>query len=232
MRALQAQAGAPHPGIQCQPQAGDILRNHRGLSRTSHAARKPQHKPQVQRDVQHGRNRKKRQRRHTVAHCTQKRGKVIVHKGGGDAAEDDHQIFPHQALHPGGDLQKADDKIRARKSQNIQHCGHSRNEHKGCEHSLLQAVFVPLAETDGKHCPTAHAKAQQDGREERHQRERGAHGRQRVRPQKAAHNQRVRHVIALLQQVAQYHGHRKAQHGFHHRPLCQVALAHGVAPAF
>ncbi len=43
------------------------------------------------------------------------------------------------------------------------------------------------------------------------------------RAQKTAHNQRIRDIVALLQQIAQNHGNRKPQHGFHHIPLSQIS---------
>ena len=98
----------------------------------------------------------------------------------------------------------------------------TQEAHTASRSPLPESLFIPLSEPNGKQGPAAHAQSQQDGDQEGHQRKRGAYGRQRVLSQKLSHNQGVCNIVALLQKVSQNHGHRKQQHGAHHRPPGQV----------
>ena len=140
----------------------------------------------------------------------------------GNAEKNHRQIRPHQRPHLLRNPEKGFQSVQAGKGQHIQHQRRCRNQHEGSPYRLPESLFIPLSEPDGKQGPAAHAQSQQDGGQEGHQRKGGAYGRQRVLPQKLPHNQGVRNIAALLQKVSQNHGHRKQQHGAHHRSPGQV----------
>lgn len=61
------------------------------------------------------------------------------------------------------------------------------------------------AKLNGENGAAAHAEAQQDRRQKGHQRIGGADRGERVRAQKTAYDQGVRHIIELLEQIAEHH---------------------------
>ena len=184
----------------------------------------PQHEPEVQGDVQRGGHRQKDQGDHGIAHRPQEGGEVIVKEGGGDAAENDGEVFPHHGPHRLRHLEEHLDPVQAQEGGGVEDGRQGGDEDKGGVGPLPQAVPIPLAEADGEHRPAAHAQAQQDGGEEGHEGEGGAHRRQGVLAQIPAHNQGIRDIIALLEQVAQDHGDGEAQHGAHHRTLGEIPV--------
>ena len=214
--AAAEQRGAAHARIHGDPEGGHVLRYDRGGSRALHAEAQARHKPQVERDVQHGGNGKEHERGRRVPDGPQHRGKEVVEEHGDHAGKDDEEIGAREAHQLGRRAQRCNDGVRAEKDGRVERQRDDAEQREGGEDALPQRGQILLPEPDGEHRAAAHGQPQQDGVQERHERERGAYRRQRVRPQEPADDERVGNVVALLQQVAQNHRHGEAQHRFRH----------------
>lgn len=106
----------------------------------------------------------------------------------------------------------------------VQHEGDRADEHEGGEDAAAHALLIPRTEAQRKEGPTTQAKPQQDRGEKRHQRVRGADRRQGVRAQRLTDDERIRNVVKLLEQIAQNHRQREAEHRPRHAALRQVPL--------
>ena len=230
-RPLRTQVGPFFARVEENAHAGDVLRDHRRLRRPGHAALEPHHEPEVEADVHHRRDGQKDERRSGIAHRAQKRRVVVVQKDGRQAREDDQQVFAHQGAHRSRHAHEVENLLGKAVHQRAQNRRHRRQQRKRCADALAQAAHVPLSKADGKHRAAAQRQPQQNGGQKRHQRERRTHRRQRVRAEKAADDQRVGHVVTLLQKVAQDHRHGEEQHRLHHRPAGQVPV-HRLSLAF
>ena len=103
------------------------------------------------------------------------------------------------------------DPVDPRKHQPIHHQRYQRDDRKGQRRALPQSLRVPPSELDGEISPRTHAQSQQDRGQKHHQRIGAAHRRQCVRAEKTSHDQRVRNIIDLLEQVARHHWQGKFQ---------------------
>ena len=177
---------------------------------------------QVQHDVQKRGAAQEIQRRHGIANGPQQVGEVIIKEHKDKAHEDDPHIAVHHFHQLAGGPQEAQDRAAERHHQEVQGYGDPADQQEGQPHCALHAGLLLPAEIVGEQGAAAHGHANQDGSQECHQSVGASHRRQRVRPQEAAHDQGVRDIIKLLQEVAQYHGACEQQHVFGYVSLCQV----------
>ncbi len=98
-------------------------------------------------------------------------------------------------------------------------------------YTLSHLPFFFLPKIIGRQCPAPHTHPNLDGIEKSHQCISGTHCRQGICSQKTPHNQSIRHIIQLLQKIAQYHGPGEPQHGSGHISLCQIFF-HFSVPSF
>ena len=144
--------------------------NHRCLRSAGHPTLQPQHKPQIQADIQQGGNRQKDQRAYGIPDGTQIAGKIIIQKRPRNSAENHRQILPHQR--PDciiRDPKKQADAVQAQKGKDIQKHRQRGDEDKGGAGALPQPIRVPLSKTNGKHGPAAHAQPQKNRGQKGHQ---------------------------------------------------------------
>ena len=189
----------PHKGVGGNADARKVLGDHRSLRGSGHAPVQPDHKPEIQGNIQQGGNSQKGQGNHGIADGPQKRGKVVIQKNSGNAHKNDEQVPAHIPPHLGRDPEKCPQSIQAGKGQDVQQQGDQGNKEKGRAEILAKSLLIPLAKAHGEQRPAAHAQAKNNGGQEGHQRKGRAHGRKGVPAQKLPHNQRVGNVIALLQ---------------------------------
>lgn len=218
------QGGKADPCVYAEPHAGDILGDHCGFCGSGNASVKTDDEPEVQPDVQDRRDSQENQRRDGISHSAQQGSKIVIEKGGCDSAEDNKKIFSHQLPDFIGNPQKQQNLVDKQKDSQIEQEGKACSEKKRRADSFLQPVFFLFPEADGKDGAASHAQPQENRCEKCHKRKRRAHGGQGVGTEKLSHDQRVRHIIALLQKVAQNHWNRKKQHGFHYRSFCQITV--------
>ena len=97
--------------------------------------------------------------------------KSIGRKGGGNAAENDGQVFPHESPHLCRHTEKDPEKVQAGKGGTAQQESRGCDQHEGCAHRFPQAGLVPLPKPNGKQRAAAHAESQQNRSQKGHQRE-------------------------------------------------------------
>ena len=200
------------------------MRQHRRGRSSLHAPPAHEHEHEVERDVEHSCRRKEEERDERIAHRAQERGVIIIKEGAADAEENDEQIRPHQGPDLRRDGQERFHRIEQQKGRRIEHDGAHRDEHEGRMRLPPESGKVALPPADGEQCAASHAQAEQDGRQERHERIGRADRAKRVRAKKPADDERVRYIIKLLQQVPADHGERKAQQRFGNGARRQVDL--------
>ena len=161
----------------------------------------------------------------------ERRSEEIVEKNSHKSGENDGQIIAHHLHQLLRRPQKPDDKVEAGKDQNIQNDRDAGKEGKGGQDAFLKSLFILLSIADGKDGAASHGKPQNNGGQEGHKREGGAHGGQGAFSQIAAHNQSIGDIIALLQQISQNHGDGEAQHSLHDRSFRQFVF-HFFSTAF
>ena len=104
---------------------------------------------------------------------------------------------------------------------------------QGVGHVAAHVGVVARAEALRHRNAESAAAAVAESQDEEDHRTAGAYARQGVDPQKLAHDQRVGHVVKLLEQIAQNHGQGKQQHAFGDRALGQIGLlGHGFSLQF
>ena len=97
-----------------------------------------------------------------------------------------------------------------------------------CIRDRKQIVFQPIQSlfpvTNGKQRPTPHTQSQDNRSQKCHQCVGRTYRCQCVRTQILSHNERIRHVIKLLQQIPHHHRKRKPQQCPCNISLCQIYL--------
>ena len=198
-------------GIEAEPQPGQPLGDDGGAGGAGHTPAQPQHKGQVQHDVEQRRKAQKDQRPHRVPHRPQQAGVVVVQEGAADARKDHQQVGAHEAAHGHRHLQQPEDGVDEQEHRQVERHGGAADHAQGEEDLPPHAVAVPPPIGDGHRHPASHGQAQQDGGEEGHQGIGRPHGGQGVGAHIPPHNEGIGDVVQLLQQVAGHHGQGKAQ---------------------
>lgn len=215
------QMGKLYDRINRDADAGHILRDDGGSGRSCHAPVKDGDKIQIQHDVQAGGHCQKYKRNHGITERPEEGGKKVIKKYADHSRKDDQKVLPHHVGQLRRRPEKPDDPVDAGEDQNIKDKGHSAQQAEGGEDAFFETGVILLPEPDREYRTAPHGKTQEDGGKKRHEREGGADGCQCICSQKPPYDQGIRDVITLLQQVAQDHGNREAEHRLHDRTMCQ-----------
>jgi len=210
------------PRVNSDSDSGNVLRDNGGLGRACNTPVQSGHKPQIKGNVQSCGNSEKSQGNNGISQGTQQRSKKVIEKNTDQSGKDDDQIILHHSHQLFRCAEKPDDPVNTCKHKNIKNDGNNPEKSEGGQNSFFQCGIIFLAETDRKDCSASHCKSQQDGGQERHQREGGSDSRKGVFAEKTSHNQCIRDIVALLEKIPQDHGDSKAQHCFHNRSLSQL----------
>ena len=222
MLPVKAEPRLPGPGVSHEPGAGHCLGNHRSRRRAADAPSAHHHEQQIQDNVQNRRAAQEAQRHHGIPHRPQQVGEIIIQEHEGQPQEDDPHIGVHHVHQLCRNLKKPQNGTAAQHHGGVENQGGPTDEQEGELHTVLHPpLFLPPV-IEGEQSPAAHAHADEDGSQECHQSVGGAHGRQSVRPQKAAYDQGVRDIIELLQQIPRNHGSCEQEHILRHVSLCQI----------
>ena len=207
--------------IDGDPDPGHVLGDDRRLSRTGDTSVQPGDKPQIEDNVEDCGYCEECERHHRVPQRSEQRGEEVVEENPDQSREDHDQVILHQFHKLIRSAQEPDDPVDPRKDQDIEHGRYDSQEREGCEDPFLQPPLVLLPEADGEDGTASHGKPQDDGGQEGHKGKGGSDRRQRTSAEKAAYDQRIRDIVALLQKVAQDHRYGEAQHGLHDRTVGQ-----------
>ena len=213
------QGGEGLPSVPRQPQAGQILGDHRGQGCPLHSHLEGHHKEEVQADVQHHRDPQEEQGGDGVAHRPEEVGKKVIEKGGHNPGKDPQQVGLGEVCDLRGNLQQEEDGGHQGVDQGVEHQGDGANEEKSLEDAAAQLVRVLPAKLDGEVDAAAHAQPQKDGGEKGHQGVGGPHRSQGPLPDELPHYPGVGQIIQLLQEVAQDQGEGKPQQAPGNAPL-------------
>ena len=205
------QVGAGQKGIGAQTKPRQPLGNDRRPRRTGDPGIEPQHKGNVQHNVEEGCRPQKNQRPHRVPHCPQQAGIIIVEKGPADPQENHHQIIPHQVPDFRGDLQQRENGIGQGKGSDVEHQRRQPDHAEGEKNLPPHTVLFSPSEGDGHRHSAAHGQSQQNGGQKGHEGVGGPYRRQGIGAHEPADNEGIRNIIQLLQQISQHHGKGKPQ---------------------
>ena len=111
----------------------------------------------------------------------------------------------------------------------IQYDRNGPNRQKCNKNTLFHPVKIASAKLHGKERAAPHAQTQNHGRHEYHQRIRRPNRRKRMFSEIPPYNQRIDHVIELLQHIPYHNRECEFQQIFHNTSLCQVVI-HGYCP--
>lgn len=188
--------------VERDPNSGYILGDDGSLGSSGNAPVKSCNEPEIQRDVEPGRDREKSERDHGISQGAQERGEKVVEKYADEPGKDHAQVFFHHAHEPVRRAKEPDDMIDPCKDQDIQHDRHETQEDEGGEDSFFEPALVLLAEADREDSAAPHGKPEDNGGQKCHKGKGGSHCRQRVRAEEAPYDQGIRNIVALLQKVA------------------------------
>ena len=180
------------------------LRNDRGPCNARNAEFEHDHKDHIQHDVQHAADGQIDRRAVAVAHGAQDGCGEIVHHGKGHADEDDAHVERRLIDDVGGRVHQLQHSARAEQADHADQQAADGAHGDGGVHAFLDRIAVARAEGPCYHNARADRKADEKVREQRRQRTRGAHGRQRGRAGEAADDGHVRHVEQDLQKTGQH----------------------------
>ena len=217
------QVGAGFLAVNQDAKASGVLGQHGGPRRPRHAPVKHQDEEQVQGDVPPGGEGQEEQGDQGIAHGTKIAGEVIIKESGPDAPENQAQIGLHLRPDRLRDLQKPPQPGQQGEGQDRQRHAQQADEAEGGVGRFLEALGILRPEAQGEHHPAAHTQPQEDRREEGHQGEGGPHRRQGVGAQELPHDEGIRDVIALLEQVSQDHGQGEGEHHRQDGTFCQIS---------
>ena len=110
-------------GVQGDADAGDVLGEDGRFCGAGHAAVKPGDEPQVQHDVEHGRNCEKDKRDDGIAQRAQQGSEEIIEKDGSQAGKDHDEVVMHHLDQALRDLQDLDDPVDAQVDEHVQDQG-------------------------------------------------------------------------------------------------------------
>ena len=182
------------------------LRHHRSDGDSGHSQSEGQDKPQIQHHVQHGGKDQKRQRRSGISQRVEHGGKDIVHEQKGHAQKIDSQIGSRRIQDIARRIQPDQDLPVHREAEHPKEDSHAQ---KGDERRIdrsFHPVKPPCPKILGGDDRSADPASDGDHHEHIGQGIGGSDRRQRVLSHKPPHNDGVRHIIKLLEQVAQDHG--------------------------
>ena len=194
------------PCVDGKTDAGHILGEDGGKGSPCHAPVKDNHKHQIKHNVHHRGHSQEDEGDSGVPDGPQQAGEIIVEKCPDNSCEYDKEIILHQSCDGAGDTQEPDDSPDAGKDRHVQHDCHRADKDKGLKDARLHPVKILLAVADGKGGAAAHTEPQDDRGKKGHQSVGTPHCRQGVRPEKAAHDDGVRDIVALLQEISRDHG--------------------------
>ena len=219
---MQAGGAAEHPVLLLQvqdrefldhveqaQQAGDELREHRGIACARHAHLQVHDAENIQHHVEQRGENQEIQRRAAVAQGAQDAGEQIVENVGKRAGKDDDDVVichvDNVIRRVHGNKQRAAHGHAQRRHHNAQHNAQQDRHGHRVAHAVIVARAEALRHQHGEAARHAHDEAENEER----QRTRGADGRQRVHAEELAHDDGVHHAVKLLKKVADQQRDRK-----------------------
>ncbi len=181
-------------------------------------------KEQIQHDIRQRRDAKEQQRHHGIAHRPQQIGHEIIQKHRHDPGKDPYQILPHQRSHFRRNPQEYQNTSHSKIHRRVQHKRHQPDGQKRNVDPLFQPVLIPAAKLYGEKGAAAHAQSDDDRCQEHHQRIGRPYRRQRILSQIPPHDQRIHHIIQLLQQIPHHDGECKPKQLMYDFSFCQITV--------
>lgn len=228
----QAQSGETAAGIKIKPQGGHRLSHYRSEGRSFDAHVQNEHEEEVEPDVEHHRHEQEAEGHHGIAHRTEQEGVEVIDAHRHHAQEDDEEVAARQRLYLGRRVEQADDGCQPEERSHVEHQRDAAHDEHGREDAAPQAVELARAILHGEHGTAPHAEADEDGRDKHNEGIRRSHGSQGIGAKDTPHDERIGHVVALLQQVAQHQREGKAEHRARDAAFRQISLVqvgHGFA---
>jgi hypothetical protein len=121
-------------------------------------------------------------------------------------------------------LKQSHQRVDEKENGHVEHGGDSGYKHKRHVNVAAELFRVAASEMNGKQRTASQTQPELDGIEKHHQCIGRSNGGQRTGTDEAAYDERVRQVVALLQQVAEHQRKGEAQHPFGYVSGKQTAL--------
>ena len=198
-----------------------------GSPRGSHA--EPQDQRQVQRNVQYAGQNQEIEGRPAVPEGAENVGEEVEQHGCADAPGNDDDVGVGRLHDFRRSLQQFQNGTSKGDADGGQQDGHDGTQDdadgKAAPHRPPAARSKALGRDDSQ----PRCESDDEAEDEKHQAARAAHGGQGFHAQRAAHDQGVRHVVKLLEQVADQQGNGKQENQFGGIAACQ-GLGHPERP--
>ena len=196
-----------------EEQAGGEVGNDGRPGDARHVPVELRHEEQIQNDVQKSRDDQSVHGGLGVPQAADQTVHAVVDDVAAGADEDDAEIggaSVHDILRG---TQEPEQRPGKNKAQGRDDDAHQHTEGEGGGHRLFQILVVLCALILGNDDVRAHAHPHEEGAEEHHDREAGIHGGDALRAvgSEVSHDQRVHHVVELLEEVAQDGGYGEKQ---------------------